>query len=1145
MMRICRLAVLATACAALSLLGGTASAATPEPNLKLHVFATPTSFSAADTAECESRLQPILYVSPCDEYQVTVTNAGSVTDSTTIVLNDTVPPGLKIVGIQAQQNVFAGPPTQLTGDCKVEAAVAVHCKFPVHLAPDEALELLIATHVSEAAVSGEANTATLSGGGSPSKEVVEDDVLDEPPLFGLSAFEPNITGLDGNLDTTAGDHPYEYTTRLDLENVDRLSPPSLFQADSVHDVRDVIVDLPPGLIGAATATPYCTFAQLSSLAGCPLDTRVGRILSEPLSNASVNGGLYNMVPEAGVPAEFGFQDLLDNVHVIYASVVPTPSGYITRATTRETPQIPLDDVIVTFYGNPAAKNAGPVAPPMFTNPADCDGQPLITHIYMDSWQEPGSYNADGSPNLADPNWVSATSESPPVTGCSELQFDPTISATPEKSEADTPTGLDVNIDVPQQDTAETLGTPPLKDAVVTLPEGMTVNPSSANGLGACSLEQIGMSAVGVPNAAPPTCPESSKIGTVELETPALPSEVCTDISKNLTECPEDEREKAPLRGSIYVARQTENPFGSLLAIYLVIDDPRTGIVVKLAGEVKANETTGQLTTVVSDSPQFPFSELRTHFFGGASASLRTPPTCGTYKLTSTLTPWSAPESGPAATPSSSFAIATGAGGGTCAQPNSPAFEAGTEAPAAGAFSPLTVHLGREDGSQNFSQIDVTLPPGATGRIAGIPQCSDAQIAAAEARGNLGEGAAELASPSCPADSAIGTVTVGAGAGPHPFYVTGNAYLAGPYKGAPFSAVFITPAIAGPFDLGVVVVRAGLYIDPATAQVTTKSDPLPTILHGIPLDIRSVTVKVNRPGFTLNPTNCTPMTVTGTETSTQGQSAPLSARFQVGGCGTLPFKPVLTASAGGKGSKANGTSLKVNVSSAGLGQANIAKVDLTLPAALPSRLSTIQKACLASVFEANPASCDEGSMIGMATIRTPLLDSPLSGPGYLVSHGGAAFPDVEFVLQGENVKLILDGHTDIKKGITYSRFDSTPDAPFTTFEALLPAGPHSALTADVPEREDFSLCKTSLSMATEITGQNGAVIKQSTHIPTTGCPKLTTLTRAQSLAKALKACKKDKRKAKRAACESQARRKFGPAKAHKTAKHGTAPGKPRK
>ncbi len=603
---------------------------------------------------------------------------------------------------------------------------------------------------------------------------------------------------------------------------------------------------------------------------------------------------------------------------------------------------------------------------------------------------------------------------------------------------------------------------------------------------------------------------SSKIGNVEVKTPLL---------------------EKPLPGSVYLAQPFENvpsfgdaahPGGSLLALYLVVEDPERGIVVKLAGHVEVGGEEGvngalpplqpgQIRATFAENPQLPVEEVKFHselplahhegLFGGSRAPLTTPPTCGTYETSSVLTPWSAPESGPPATPASLFEITEAPGGGACAkttaeEPNAPGFTAGTFTPLAGTYSPLVVHLKREDGSQQFSRVSVTLPPGATGKLAGIPECSDAQIAQAQARHNPGEGALEAADPSCPESSAIGTVTVGAGSGA-PFYVTGKAYLAGPYEGAPFSGVFITPAIAGPFDLGTVVVRAGIYIDPATAQVTTKSDPLPTELDGIPVEIRSVEVDVNRNDFTLNPTNCTPLTVTGEELSTQGQAAPLSDRFQVGGCQTLPFAPKLTASVGAHASKADGTTFDVKLESAGIGQANIHRVDLQLPGALPSRLTTLQKACLAATFESNPASCSPESIIGKATIHTPLLNSPLSGPAYLVSHGGAAFPDVEFVLQGEGVTLVLDGKTDIKNGITYSKFETAPDAPFTSFETELPAGPKSILGAYASAKEPYNLCKANLAMPTEITGQNGAVIRQSTAIAATGaCPPSLTITRTK-------------------------------------------------
>jgi hypothetical protein len=437
-------------CAGFFALAATALGASPAARLELHTFATPTSFSAADNVPCEETIQAILYQTACDEYQVTVSNSGAAaTSGATIVLSDTIPAGLKVVAFQALRELPSVESVELNSDCKIESSVNVRCKFPLRLGPEESLQLLIAVNVQGGAVGGQLNTASVSGGGVPSTEVSEPDVLDSPPPFGLSSLQTSLLDLAGETDSTAGDHPYAYTTRLDLNNVIRTTASNTLQATAVRDLRDVIVDLPPGLVGAATAAPYCTLAQLSSKVGCPADTRVGQIRSEPFSNASVNGGIFNIAPEKGVPAEFGFDDNLDNVHLIYASVVPTPGGYVTRAFTHETPQIPLQDAIVQFFGNPAAMNKGPEAPPMFTNGANCDGQPQVTNVYFDAWQAPGSYNADGSPNLADPNWLKASTEAPPITGCEELTFEPTIEAKPESTRADNPTGFDVNIKLPQ------------------------------------------------------------------------------------------------------------------------------------------------------------------------------------------------------------------------------------------------------------------------------------------------------------------------------------------------------------------------------------------------------------------------------------------------------------------------------------------------------------------------------------------------------------------------------------------------------------------------------------------------------------------------------------------------------------------------
>jgi hypothetical protein len=392
------------------------------------------------------------------------------------------------------------------------------------------------------------------------------------------------------------------------------------------------------------------------------------------------------------------------------------------------------------------------------------------------------------------------------------------------------------------------------------------------------------------------------------------------------------------------------------------------------------------------------------------------------------------------------------------------------------------------------------------------------------------------------------VHVGTGSGA-PDYVAGHAYFAGPYEGAPFSLVIVTPALAGPFDFGTVVVRAGLFISPNTAQVTVKSDPFPRILDGVPLDIRSIDVDMNRSQFTFNPTSCAAMAVTGEESSTAGSTAVLSDRFQAGGCATLPFNPSFTASTSGQASRADGASLNVKLV-ASPGEANVGKVDVQLPSQLPSRLTTLRKACTEAQFNTNPAGCPAASDVATATVHTPILNVPLTGPAYFVSYGGAAFPELVLVLQGENVTIDLVGNTDIKGAVTYSRFEAVPDAPCTSFELNAPQGPYSILGANLPASAKYSLCGQNLTMPTVLTGQNGAVVKQTTKLGITGCPPTRAkvvkkaLTRGQKLTAALKVCRtKDRGKSKakrrkRATCEKAARRQYGPVEKAKGRKQRT-------
>jgi hypothetical protein len=1032
-------------------LAAPAGATVPGVGLTLDTVALPSTFSAADTARCTSTLNvstPKAVL--CDAYQVTVRNAGSRVSEGPVTLSDILPAG---VAVQEVWLLWEGAGARNTGLEGFNLGflcdqVSLRCEFPLELAPDETLTMTVFVTVVPGVSGSLTDTATVSGGGSPQATATVHNLVDVPAVFG-SGLMAGILGLDGAPDTQAGAHPYELSTRFDFNTVFRRIPIHFNEvsATSVQDVRDVAVDLPVGFLGSALATPKCTFAQLSShvnngVSGCPPDTVLGHIQTLPADIDGVSGPLYNMVPDRGAAAEFGYVDTLAGAHGLYASVVPTPGGYVLRSTAAEIPQVQLTGIQVTLFGDPATQD-GSGNPPVafFTNPSACTGEPLRTVVHLDSWQNPGRVNADGTPDLNDPAWAQGVSESPPVTGCNLLQFNPSLSVQPDTATADTPTGLSVELKVPQNEEPGVLATPPLRNASVTLPAGLTLNPSAATGLGACSEAQIGLGSAGAPS-----CPESSKIGGVEVETPLV---------------------GGTLQGTIYLARQNENPFHTLLAGYIVIDDPTTGVIIKIPGNLTPDPATGQITGVFKDNPQFPVSDLKLHFFGGPRGELATPTGCGTYTTTSDLMPWSAPDSGPDAIPSDSFPIDTG-----CVSAFTPGFTAGSENPQAGGYSPFTLSLSRSDGEQNLAGISVTLPEGLLGKIAGIPLCS-------EANANAG---------SCPETSRVGSVSVGAGVGPNPLSVSGRAYLTGPYKGGPYGLVVQVPAVAGPFDLGMVAVRQSLRIDPHTAQVTAVSDAFPTILQGIPLSVRRVDVTLDRPAFTFNPTSCTPTAVTGVVTSTVGATANVSSRFQAGGCRELAFKPSFKVSTQANTSKKNGASLDVKVAYPQGAQANIRSVAVTLPKALPSRLSTIQQACTEAAFNANPASCPAGSNIGTATASTPVLASPLTGPAYLVSHGGAAFPDVVIVFQGEGVTLDLIGSVNIKKQITSSAFNSVPDAPISSFELKLPEGPHSGLAAVVPAKAKGNLCGQTLTMPTTITAQNGAQIKQNTKIQVTGCAK---------------------------------------------------------
>jgi hypothetical protein len=1068
-----------------------------------------------------------------------------------VKVTDTLPPGLTATAISGESRIpgNGGGVSGSSGAVKCELST-LSCAYEGTLAPYGWLEVTIAVKVAAQPSSSETNEVTIAGGGAlevtDAKPVTFDDA---PTPFGIESFEFLPEREDGSLDTQAGSHPFQLTSTIALNQAEEVNLKTLPRLEPKPPAlaRNLAVDLPPGLAGNATAVPQCTDLEFEFINHsaeqdgsnlCPPDTAVGVAtvtVIEPytgLGLLSFAVPVFNLEPAEGEPARFGFA--ADNTAVVLDTAVRTGGDYGVTVTVSNVSQaVGLLSSSVTLWGVPgdprhdqsrgwaclrseaSCSTLGEQQPPPFlTLPTSCT-TPLQTTVQAESW-----------PTAADPTGISLAPFPPASTetleGCGQLPFSPSISTEAEEHAGSTPTGLDVDVHIPQQSTLESTleetgkAEADVKDTTVTLPEGMLLSPSAAYGLLTCSGVQVGfdggeknpaleesVQSLGEndnfgPGAA--SCPEAAKVGTVEIETPLLAHK---------------------LEGSVYLAAQDTDPFQAPLVLYLIARDPVSGVLVKLAGRVTPNPSTGQLVSTFEDTPQQPFEDLRLHFFGGPRASLSTPPLCGPYTTSSSFTPWSG---GAPATPSSSFNVTSGVGGGACSpdpQPFAPSLQAGSNGQA-GAFTPFTLSIGNPDGDQALSGLTVHLPAGVAALLSTVTPCPEPAAGQEWA---------------CGPESVIGDSTVSSGLGGEPYTLAGTVYLTSGYDGAPFGLLVATEAKAGPFNLGMVDVRSRINVNPETAAVTITTDPgprgeaLPTMLKGVPVQLKRVEVSVDRAGFQFNPTNCSATAVTGTLNGAQGASEGVSYPFTVSNCASLPFKPTLTASAAGKASKADGASLTVKVTSAGLGQANIAKVDLTLPTALPSRLSTLQKACLAAVFDANPANCDEGSVIGTATIHTPVLKSPLSGPAYLVSHGGAAFPDVEFVLQGEGITLVLDGKTDIKNGITYSRFESAPDAPFTTFETVLPTGPHSALTSNVPVKEDYSLCKTSLVMPTTITGQNGAVINQTTKIAVTGCGgvKAYKATKAQLLAKALKACKKKKNKQKRANCEKQARKKYGSVK----------------
>jgi uncharacterized repeat protein (TIGR01451 family) len=1249
---------------ALSLLGSalpsTASAA-DAPAWQLTLMSAPTNFTPGGAGT----------------YTLFASNTGAAPTSGTTTIHDTLPAGLT-----PQFGILSG--AGIEGECEFFFQ-QVFCETTSVVYPGMVPVLNLRVKVASTFNPGDTvvDRATIEDEGGAFGEASTTTTISSTPapfnfLADPAGLGTTMVGPDGQAATQAGSHPYELNVNLNFANTSNALN-QLFGADG--GVRDANSYLPRGLIVDPAATPVrCTEVQFEGFS-CPDASAIG--LADTKLPVGIFVGfstdsLYNMVAPPGSPSSFGFVAAGAGVYIHVLGGVRA-GDYALVGGVRDIPSVagfPLVGSALQLWGDPSSpahdhvrgdcayeeSSTCPVDPhntPLLSAPTACGGT-LGIEGETDSWGHPGEMRHVVS-EMTDQNGNPSG-----ISGCASVPFAPSLEARPTTNVADSPSGLDADVHVPQSADLNTLATAHLKKAVVTLPPGLVLNPSSANGLGSCTPSQIGLDPVsnsvqlvrldahdgsftvgfegnatgplppnasaeevqgaleslpglgagelsvdGVPggpfrveftgaragqavpslsaegsttaaqkvavnatagaftitygastttdipatataaevrsaiDALPsvtsaggsvmvaggpgnfgatkpflvtfdggafagteqslsaassagnpltgggasvtvttvsaggqpfgvnvttfvepgqirfdgqhPTCPDSSIVGRVEVDTPLLDN---------------------PLPGAVYIATPHQNPFGSLLAIYISVDDPVSGTLIKLAGHVEADPQTGQLSTTFDENPQLPFEDFKLHFFGGAGGVLRTPATCGEYSTTSQMTPWSA---NPPATPHDDYAISQAPGGGTCptgsgSEPNAPFFDAGTVSPIAGAYSPMVVNLRRNDGSQEFSSVTLTPPPGLVGKLAGIPYCPESALKAAEQK----TGNEEKANPSCPAASKVGTVTVGAGAGPAPYYTTGSAYLTGPYKGAPLSLAIVTPAAAGPYDLGTVVVRTALNLNPETAQITAVSDPIPHILQGIPLDVRSIQVKLDRNQFTLNGTSCNPFAFTGTELSVLGQGAGLSSRFQLGECAPLPFKPKLSFRLKGKTNRGGDPAFSATLQMPP-GSANIAAAKVALPRSEFLDNAHIGTVCTRVQFNeggGHGEHCPAASIYGFAKASTPLLDQPVEGPVFLRS-SEHELPDLVASLRGQ-ISVDLDGRIDSVNGGIRNSFEIVPDAPVTSFTLTMEGGAKGLL------ENSTNICRGTHRATVEFTAQNGKVADLSPALKNSKC-----------------------------------------------------------
>lgn len=996
-----------------------AAAAPLTPAWSVESSALPTHFRPGETAEYELAI---------------VNETGAALDAGAVSIVDSLPAGLEVtaVALTGVESAFLSPQelgSQLCGESGVPAAgVVVSCSVPANLAGQalgrESMQLHIGLEVPPGAAAGTVeNLASVEGGGAAPGSVTSTNEIsqeDAPP--GVARIGGKLLDADGDSVRQAGAVPFAYVlgfTRNLVSEAGSIEPAG-------GPLRDVRLELPPGLVADLSTAATCPVYELEiGVEGeCPDGAAVGTVEVGSVGFPTSSFPLYAMTLPGGAAAALGFRSSQFSSTYVIAELHDRSGGasaWISGSADR------FRSVRITLWGDPADPGhdrvrgaclssggdsrgscpAGTTSPLRLRLPTSCE-LPLESTVAFDTWLAPGSYR-------------SATATVPSPTGCETLSFQPSVAVAPNTATTDSPTGFSAQLTLPGGAGGNSPAAADLRRVSLTLPPGFAVNPAGAGGRVGCAAADVDLE-----GNAPVRCPDGSRIGTAQIRTPLV---------------------DRPISGSVYLASQGDNPFGTLFAVYLVASDEETGVTLKLPGEMDLDPETGQVTLTLDDLPQIPLEEVSVSLPDGKRALLRTPLSCGTYTATSAMRPWSAPQSGPDASGSSSFVLDRAPLGGPCPRsqaqaPHDPSFSAGAADPVAGAFSPLTIGIAREDGSQEIGGLDLSFPAGVAARLAGVPRC-------APARGP------------CPGGSRVGAVSIWAGAGPLPIALRGEAYLSGPYKGAPASLTIEVPAVVGPFDLGTVRSRLALLIDPRTARLRVRSDELPTILSGVPLDLRTLQIDLERPGFVLNPTSCSPARIEGRVLSPQGGEAAVSVPFRVGGCTRLGLRPKLSLRLSGPTHRSAHPEMRAIITPRA-GDTNIGRAVMTLPRTELLDNSHIRAVCSMARYTAD--ACPAGAVYGYARAWSPLLDEPLQGPVYLRS-SDSRLPDLVASLDGQ-IQIDLVARVDSLRGRIRNTFEALPDIPMSRLELRMQGGRRGLLV------NNTQLCRATPRASVFFRGQNG-------------------------------------------------------------------------